>query len=463
MTVHPQQKARLSDFVLYAHPLLFLVPWQPAPYKPEWLGPLDAWAMITGFLLAAAMAEGFLSGEWLVSRGFALCASWFTLSIIVGVTLGIAGLDSVRQNVPLHLQAGGMIPYVDAFLVYYVIRRNRWGIAQFEKVFWIILLVATLLASESLLVFYLGDPLGLGEVAVSESGMFQSSIVRHHHWVGRLGILGAGVGLYFWMRRKTSAYLLISFLCILLAFSTLTRMVVFGLFIGWVLFALLYLTYLRRSSSSQGTRFAAGLMVVTTLLVALILYGGAKIRSDFSSPEVIRGGFLIRGFQYTRALDVLVSKPLFGAGPGLGYLNGFSRDNPPVVSSVFGWDTIDVGGGWAVLDLFREDPMSGEIYSLHSVPLNFIIDLGILGIAIFGWFIYRIGCFLRTTFMLARHRHKDSALMSGAILFTLIALVLSTLSTAKFNPYWLFVVLFLFVELLLSPLTSGEPLARFPS
>ena len=113
MTVYPQQKARLSDFVLYAHPLLFLVPWQPAPYKPEWFGPLDAWAIITSFLLAAAMAEGFLSGEWLVSRGFSLCAGWFTLSIIVGVTLGIAGLDSVRQNAPFHLQAGGMIPYVE--------------------------------------------------------------------------------------------------------------------------------------------------------------------------------------------------------------------------------------------------------------------------------------------------------------------------------------------------------------
>jgi len=178
-----------------------------------------------------------------------------------------------------------------------------------------------------------------------------------------------------------------------------------------------------------------------------------RVNPDFANLESLQRGATIRLYQYARALDVFVAHPIVGAGPGIGYRYLYSWHTLPVVSAkvkdVLPEDNNDIGAGFSGVPLFRDNIWEDRMYSLHGVPFNFVIDLGVLGVVFLIYLLCRLFKMVRLTLFLVNVRYEKSTVLSFAVIVgTTAAILLSTLSTAKFAPYWFFAILIKFTEIL---------------
>jgi len=447
---HPRRRYILTNFFIYSHVFLFLIPWQPVPYKPTWLGPINAWIFLFLCLSTAFCVEVLLIGTIRrVSFFLGFVLFWFVVINIMGITAGFLNINPVRRHIPVLIQIARAIPLADGLLIYYLLIRNNWGIKEYEKLFFLFLIPGMMIAVESFLIFYLQLPLGIEQYSLREHGKvhwFVSVFIVHATFPGPIGILVAGISYYFYTRFRKPIYLVCCIFGILLVISSVTLSAYLSLVAGMG-FVFIYWLKVRATRRNQALLISITLISPFMIIMSLIMiiYIGSQYRSNLSSLENLKEKIHRRSYQIVRSCDVLVNYPIFGAGPGIGYYYAYSKYTEPIVSSALS-DIIPPRFQASDIDEYQDDPYHGIHYSLHSVFTNFIIDLGIMGLLLFLYMIYRgmiilYGLFFKT----GSARYDRSLLLSfSALMAMLLALCIFISAKPKFYPFWLFAILLSF-------------------
>ena len=443
----------LSNAVIYLHAIYFLIPWTPVPYFPGHLiGPYKIYVVLFVLLCAAWAVESVRFGFRKPSPAFGVVAFCFGALLSGGVLLGYMEGDPVKISAPLHQILAEAVPYADGILVWYLIRNNGWGRDEFERALKGVLWVVLVLSVESILVFYLKIP---NAYSIDfRSQVFISMFTRHQVVPARLGLVLAGVGFYFFLRRGRYSYLFASFSGALMLFSTGKRVPAFALGLGVALAAVFFVKF-RKRSGANGKLGSLYVFCLTplglALFVSVMLVAGTMARKEFFNVSNLAVGVKVRGFEYARAADVFLARPFGGGGPRRGFLYGYSGDTPSVFSAYVYGDISqsDLGTGWANRDLFRDDPLEGRVDTLHSVPFNLILDFGLSGLVLLTVMIATGLTYFFRIMLLRRHENSFAVVMPFAVIFsTSFALFISVSSTAKFYPFWLFAILLCFTRCL---------------
>jgi len=444
---------QLTNFFICSHAVLFLIPWTPVPYKPAWLGPIDLWIFLFLCLSMAFCIEVLHYGTIKkVPFCIVLVLSWFVLINALGILSGVLKVNPVRSHIPLTIQVARMIPYADGFLIYYLVIRNNWSLKEFEKFLRIVLIPGIIMSIECLLVFYMRLPLGINQFSLWDKGevhWFVSMFARHTTHPGPIGILTVWISFYFWTRYKKKRYLIYSLLGSLLVFANVTLSAYLGLFAGIIFVSIFYLRLpvIKRSTAMlRSSIITLGPLIMTVALV-VIIYLGNVWRPKLTDLNNMEERVMRRAYQICRAADVLASYPFLGAGPGIGFYYAFSKHTPPIVTGRMSDIFPPRPPG---IDWFIEDPYHGYHQSIHNVFANFIIDLGLLGLFLLFYMLYKGIVIICCLFSNAKKKEYDrSMLFSFATLLALI-LSLSIYCSAKpkFYPYWLFVIILSFASYL---------------
>ncbi len=456
---------RLTNAVILLHAVYFLIPWEHVSYFPG-VGPFKIYVFLFVLLCAAWTVEVIRFGAKKPSPGFAVAAVWFWVIFWVGVIHGYIQDDPIKTSVPLYQILADAVPYADGMLVWYLIRNNRWGREDFEgalrSVFW----VALVMGIESILFYYLRVP---NPYSLNHEGrFFLGMFVRHHIVASRLGLILAGVAFYFFWRRGGWFYLFASLTGILMVFSTWRRVPIFALFLGAFLLILFFMKFRRRPGAKEKMKsFFVSCLTASVFLafIGVSMMEGTKVRGEFLEASNLSMSVKERLFQYARAADVLISRPFLGGGPRQGFLYGYSKDTPATFSAYFyGEITRYESGirGWSTSDLFQENPRKSAPVSLHSLPMNFIVDLGLLGLVLVVVMLATGGMYFFKVMRLQPHEDSLGIVMPFAVIFsTVVALFVGVSTTAHFYPYWLFAILLSFVRCLYCEVLAG-PFRVFP-
>ena len=459
----------LSNAVIYLHAIYFLIPWAPVPYFPGHLiGPYKVNVVLFVLLCAAWAIELVRFGFRKPSPALGGVAFCFGALWTGGVLFGYMTGDPVKISAPLHQILAEGVPYANGILVWYLIRNNGWGRGEFERALKGVLWVVLVLSVESILVFYLKIPNAYS--IHSRTQVFLSMFTRSPVIPGRLGLILTGVGFYFFLRRGRCSHLLASFSGALMLFSTGNFSPLLALGMGAALAAFFFVKFRKRAGANGklGSLYAFCLAPLAFALFVVGLAMGAASRENFID---LTKGAVLRVYQYARAVDVFLDRPLLGGGPRRGYFYGYSRDTPSVVSEYVFEDTnlSNIGEGWTHKDLFREvdddPPKYGFVFkTLHSVPFNLIVDFGLSGLVLLTVMIATGLTYFFRIMLLHPHENSFAVVMPFAVIFsTSFALFISVSSTAKFYPFWLFSILLCFVRYLYCEALEAHPTSGFGS
>lgn len=448
----------LTNAVISLHAVYLLIPRAIVPYFPgHLLGPYKVYVLLFGLLCVAWAIEAVRYGVRKPTPLFGFFALWFWAIFWVGMLHGYIVGDPVKTLAPAYQPLVDAVPYLDGMLVWYLIWNNGWGRSEFESalkvVFWAVLVVGV----ECVLVFYLGVPSHWSLDAEEYAGqVFVSMFPRHVVDPGRLGLILAGAGLYLFLRRAGGWwYLCASLSGALMLFSTGRRAPLLGLALGMLLFCAFLVKCRMRSRGKKMRRarlfrFLAPLVVVPVVSAGVLV--GDKIRAGrFLRMDSLSHGVKARGFTYTRAVDVLLARPLLGGGPRQGVLYAYSENTPPVVTEYFYGDVHQDFplGAMAQRDVLRRDPRRGSVNSIHSTPMNLIADLGLLGLVLLALMAATGARYFWDIMRLRPDANLSAAVMPFAAMFcTAVALFISVSTTSKFYPFWLFAILLCFIRYL---------------
>ncbi len=443
----------LTNAVISLHAVYFLIPWSAVPYFPGHLvGPYKIYVFLFVLLCAAWMIEFARFGFRKPSPAFLVVSFCFGLAFLGGALQGYMAGDPVKTSAPLGRILADAVPYMDGLLVWYLIQNNEWGRAEFEgalkRVFW----VGLVLGVESVLFFYLGIPNAYSLDSYAQT--FISMFTRHHVLPARLGLILAGVGFYFFLRSGRYSYLFASLSGALMLFSTGKRAPAFALVLGVALAAVFFVKF-RRRAGANGRLGALYVFCLAPLVLALfasaMLVAGTAARKEFFDASNLALGVKVRGFYYARAVDVFSARPFLGGGPRRGYLYGYSGDTPPTFSERIYGDINQyhhrMRAEWEDKNLFRDNPLEGVVYTLHSLPLNLVVDLGLLGLVLLAAMLATGAAYFFRIILLRRRGNSFAVVAPFAVIFsTSFALLLSVSTTAKFYPFWLFAILLSFTR-----------------
>lgn len=439
----------LTNTVIRLHAVYFLVPWERVPYFPG-MGPYKAYILLFVLLCFAWAAEVIWFGARKPAPGFTVAALWFWAIFWAGIIHGYMHDDPIKTSAPLYRILADAVPYADGMLVWYLVHNNQWGRKEFEgalkSVFW----VALAMGVESILFYYLGisNPYSLNH----EGRFFLGMFARHHIVASRLGLVLTGVAFYFFWRRGGYFYLFASFTGILTVFSTWRRVPIFVLFLGAFFIVVFFMRFRGRARANKRLKpvwvycFTTSVFLVCICVSAMV---GTAVRGEFVEVSNLSMSVKERLFQHARAADVLFERPFLGGGPRQGFLYGYSKNTPATVSAYFYGDVSRYESGirgWSTSDLFQENPRKSAPVSLHSLPMNFIVDLGLLGLVLVMAALAAGVMYFFRAMRLPPHEESLGIVMPFAVIFsTVVALFVAVSTTAHFYPYWLFAILFRFV------------------
>ena len=382
---------------------------------------------------------------------FTITASWFCVIFWTGIIHGYMQDDPIKTSMPIYRILADAVPYADGMLVWYLIRNNQWGKEEFERALGSVYWVSLAMGVESILFYYLHipNPYSLNHEGQFFLGMF----ARHHIIASRLGLILAGVAFYFFWRRGGWFYLLASFAGILLIFSTWRRVPIGALFLGALLWTLFFIKF-RRNPGEKGKMKSYFVYCLTASIflasIGVSVIVGTRVRSEFVEASNLSMSVNERLFQHARAADVLFERPFLGGGPRQGFLYGYSNDTPATISAYFYGDVTRFESGirgWSTSDLFQENPRKSAPVSLHSLPMNFIVDLGVLGLVLVMVMLAKGAMYFFNVMRLPPIEDSLSLVMPFAVIFsTVAALFVAVSTTAHFYPYWLFAILLCYVQ-----------------
>ena len=445
---------RLTNAVIRLHAVYFLIPWERVSYFPgQFAGPYKVYALLFVLLCAAWAVEVIRCGAKKPTPGFAVAALWFWVIFWAGIVNGYVQDDPIKTSVPFYWLLADAVPYADGMLVWYLVHHNRWGREEFESALGSVFWVALAIGIESILFYYLRVP---NPYSLNHEGrFFLGMFTRHHIVASRLGLILAGIALYFFWRRGGWFYLFATLAGILLVFSTWRRVPIFALFLGAFLLILFFMEFRRRLDAKEKMKSFFVCCLTASVFFACIgvsVMVGTKVRGEFLEASNLSMSAKERLFQYARAVDVLVARPVLGGGPRQGFLYGYSKDTPATFSAYFYGDITRYESGirgWSTSDLFQENPRKSAPVSLHSLPMNFIADLGLLGVVLLMVMLATGGMYFFRIMRLLIHEDSFRLMMPFAVIFsTTAALLVAVSSTAHFYPYWLFAILFCFLRYL---------------
>ena len=443
---------RLSNTIIHLHAVYFLIPWERVHYFPgQYIGPYKVYVFLFMLLSAAWAAESIRFGARLPTRGFALINLWFWVIFWGGIIHGYMHNDPIKISAPFYRILADAIPYADGILVWYLIRNNRWGREEFEAALKRLYWVALAMGVESILFYYLGipNPYSLNH----EERFFLGMFARHHIVASRLGLILAGVALYFFWKRGGNFHLFSSFTGVLMVFATWRRVPIFALFLGAFLIIVFFMKF-RGHPDAKGKMKPFYAYCLTALVflscMNISVMVGTKVRKEFVEASNISMSVKERLFQYARATDVLLERPFLGGGPRQGFLYGYFKGTPAKFSGlVYGDITRYESGiqGWSTSDLFQENPRESAPVSLHSLPMNVIVDLGLLGLVLLIIMLVTGMKYFYAIMRMPLHEDSHEIVMPFAVIFsTVVALFVAVSTTAHFYPYWLFAILLSFVR-----------------
>ncbi len=445
---------RFTNAVIRLHAIYFLIPWEGVPYFPGHLvGPYKVYMLLFLLLCGVWAMEAIRFGTRKPTPAFGAAALWFWTIFWAGIVGGYLQGDPIKTSVPLYRILADAVPYVDGMLVWYLIRNNGWGRDEFEGALQSVFRVALVMGIESILFYYLRIP---NPYSLNHDGQFFIGMFTRHHIVSsRLGLILAGVAFYFFWRRGGYFYLLTSSTGMLMLFSTWRRVPILALFLGVFLIIVFFLKFRERAGAHKKMR-SFGVSCLTTsmflLCVCASVMMGKAVREEFIEASNLSMSVKERLFQHARASDVLFERPFLGGGPRHGFLYGYWKGTPATFSGyVYGDITGYESGirGWSTSDLFQDNPRESAPVSLHSLPMNFIVDLGLLGLLlIMAMLVTGVRYFFRIM-RLPPHENSLAVVMPFAVIFsTVAALFVGVSTTAHFYPYWLFAILLCFVRYL---------------
>ena len=445
---------RLTNAAIRLHAVYFLIPWERVPYFPgQFVGPYKVYVLLFVLLCAAWVVEVIRFGARKPMPGFAVVALWFWVIFWAGIVYGYAQDDLIKTSVPFYRLLADAVPYADGMLVWYLVYNNRWGRQEFEDALGSVFWVALAMGIESILFYYLRIP---NSYSLNHEGQFfLGTFVRHHIVASRLGLILAGVAFYFFWRRSGWFYLFASFTGILMVFSTWRRVPIFALFLGAFLLILFFMKFRRRPGAKEMMKSFFVYCLTASVFFACISVSvmvGTRVRGEFVEASNLSMSVKERLFQYARAVDVLFARPFSGGGPRQGFLYGYSKDTPARMSMYFYGDITRYESGirgWSTSDLFQENPRKSAPVSLHSLPLNFIVDLGLLGLVlVMAMLTTGVMYFYRVMRSPPREDSLVTVMPFAVIFSTVVALLVGVSTTAHFYPYWLFAILFCFLRYL---------------
>ena len=461
---------RLTNAAIRLHAVYFFIPWERVPYFPgQFVGPYKVYVLLFVLMCAGWAVEVIRFGGRKPAPGFAVAALWFWVIFWAGIVHGYVQDDPIKTSVPFYRLLADAVPYADGMLVWYLVHNNRWGREEFERALESVFWVALAMGVESILFYYshIPNPYSLNH----EGRLFLGMFARHHIVASRLGLILAGAAFYFYWRRGAWFYLFASFAGILLVFSTWRRVPIFALFLGAYLLILFFVKFKRRPGAQEKMKsFFVSCLVALGFLACIGVSAmvGTKVRGEFVEASNLSVSVKERFFQYARAADVLIARPFLGGGPRQGFLYGYSKNTPASMSAYFYGDiTLYESGirGWSTSDLFQENPRRSAPVSLHSLPMNFVVDLGLLGLVLVMTMLTTGGMYFFKIYRLPPHEDSLHLIMPFAVIFsTIAALFVAVSTTAHFYPYWLFAILLRFVRCLygevLAGLFRGFPISR---
>ncbi len=458
---------QLTNAVIRLHAVYFLIPWERVPYFPgQFVGPYKIYVLLFVLLCAAWAVEVIRYGARKPTYWFAVSTVWFWVIFWTGISLGYMQDDPIMTSVPLYRILAGAVPYADGMLVWYLVHNNRWRREEFEGALRCVFWVALAMGVESILFYYLRIP---NPYSLNHEGrFFLGMFIRHHIVASRLGLILAGVAFYFFWRRGGWFYLFASLAGILLVFSTWRRVPIFMLFLGAFLLILFFMKFRRRPGAKEKMKsFFVSCLTVPVFLacIGVSVMVGTWVRGEFVEASNLSMSVKERLFQYARAADVFIARPFLGGGPRQGFLYGYSKDTPATFSGyVYGDITRYESGirGWSTSDLFQENPRKSAPVSLHSLPMNFVVDLGLLGLVLVIVMLITGARYFFRIMRLPPHTGSLCLVMPFAVIFsTVAALFFAVSTTAHFYPYWLFAILLHFVRCLYREVLAG-PSRGFP-
>lgn len=364
---------------------------------------------------------------------------------------GWIGLNNLRRNASLIQQLGPVTAYLNAFVVYYTIKQNKWEFREFEAFFKILMYFTMIIGLESVVTFYLGigKDMTLFGVAPLHSigGLFQSRFIGNYHIAGRLGIVSFFMGIYFYSKYSQKKYLIISFLCFLLIFSTLTRQLIGSTLIPFLLWVLLINRGIGKTAKSALWGYVA---VAAFVALSLILFYLADYTQQARGETQSLDHITRRLVMLARGADVFFYTFPFGVGSGMtGYF---------MAASEIPWTVSDMFGGLLGFDL---DAVRRIIYSekdiavlgyemshsIHNLWARTIVEFGIFGLVFVaylwwkGWktFVFLWRCQKRTW-------GEIDFSATWVVFLMVLALSLSLHFTVKFRFYWFISLLIAFLE-----------------
>jgi hypothetical protein len=385
----------------------------------------------------------------------------FTLFCILELTVlgsALGGYDEVRNRLPLKVQIIGVIPFLNGFTVYYIIKRNNWSFEEFEIFFKILMLCTTLIALESIVTFYLGIGRNVtlfGNPPFNHDKMFQSVLVARFSTVARLSNVLLFMGIYFFVKNGQKKYVWAALLGFLLLFSTMSRqniLAVLGGLVFWFLFSIFKIKRnVNKSGAQNVVRFFTAIIV---MLAGLVILSGFMAFSKHgrhqagalqfqAAKRLIRCARGVDAFIYTFPLGTGAYAPSYYMGSSLVPWKYTKK-----VAEHLGYD----------LDYAKQliRPPEKKLlklgyeasYTIHNFWLRSIVEFGVLGLVFALYLLWRgFKIFVRLYQFEKRGLLGKRSAQVWAVYMMVISMCLSVMFTVKFRYYWFFVLLFAFLEL----------------
>lgn len=434
---------KIINTIVYLHVVTLFLSWEEEPFIPF----LGAWRVTFLLFFCLLMVVSLLSllkkSKNNTPISFKLLAFWFIFSSVAGIITGMMGFNSVRANISLVRQFSGLLFFADALLIYYVVVKNGWGFREFEKLSRIILIGGLIISIESVIVFYPDLLPQLKLVSVNNYGHFSSMFIGRHHYPGVIGIFMVFLSLYFWSKYGRRKYLISFVLGLLLALSSLSRSAIWSMGFGIIFFAFLTLRYSyfsHRASWLKASFFVISVMLIPVIAFLLLLV--IKMRQTDTSLYFSSG--LSRLGTYSRTIDVFYDKFILGTGVGLSPYYLHSAYVPQVFS---GGTNLPKEQSFGYYRGIVAEPTLEIITTVHNLPLQFIVELGIGGL-IFAIFLMCRG--IKIFFYIFSFAKKTKGNYPLLPIFAILSLNLSTFmvvqTTSKFESYWYFGILFGFIN-----------------
>ena len=410
-------------------------------------------------LLRPAMLTGTLIGLLLVSprpqykiygiRWFSTIVFAFIVIFAIGMLRGWVDVDQVRARITVGDQINGFLPIIHAAAVYFVIKRNKWGVREFEIYFLVFLALGVAISIESLVTFYakIGSHVALfGSDPLNASGMFQSAWVANFHIVARVGMILIFGALYFYTKTRSGKYLLILPLGSILLFSALSRQSLIATGLGLVIFFLLVRKSQggRRQSARMLNWVVLPALITGALLATLVFVGLAtEIRNDPFGINVLTA----RPVMLVRGLDAFLYTDGIGTGPALlPHYTASSVVPTPASDVLLPWIGVDFRDAIDILTRTGRLEREAAGFTAHNFWFTLIYEWGLLGLAVVIFLAYRGWRLIHIALKADKARltvRSTSAMW--AVFSMVIAISFSALFTSKFAILDFYVVMFLFL------------------